>query len=183
MSKTHGLKIWDLCIEIILTLSEGQAEKLYSYLIATYTRRSKVKLYNEKGELDTEGVIRLMPSQYQSIRTKYGDSYIKKAFLELTNYILYLQKNMDSRAEFKQKFKKLQTGSHMMLLGHPDGWVYQKCKNYIIFNKPEIVLNPFMIDDFNTAKKYIESIPREFRKEDMTVQGLLEKFPELNIFE
>lgn len=180
MKSRHGAQIWDLCINIILSLSDRQCEVLYDYLISHYTRRSKIKLYNADGEEDKDhGLIRLMPSQYQTLRTKYGDNYIKKSFKELTNYIKYLDEHQDFRPEYKGKFKKLSSGSHMMLLGHPNGWVFQKCKNYICVEPPKIPTNPYMIDDFNTAREYVKSIPREFREESMDVQGLFLKFPEL----
>ena len=83
-----GNDIYDLLIALIIDLSPNQAKRLYSELLPRYTRKAKVKLYNEQGELDQEnGKVRLMESQYKSIRTKFGDSYVKVAFRELTNYL------------------------------------------------------------------------------------------------
>ena len=88
MSKSklrHGLDIYTMLIDIIMDLSPLQAENLYTELLARYTRRSRTKLYNENGEEDPNGKIRLLPLQYKAIRTKFGDSYMKKACSEFIN--------------------------------------------------------------------------------------------------
>lgn len=173
----HGNSIYDLLIDIIFNLSPYQAERLYSELLPKYTKRARTKLYNKDGEEDSvNGKIRLLKSQYQALRTSFGDSYIKKAFTELTNYIEFLEKNVATNSNYKQKLKKYTTETHNLLL--TEGWVYEKCKQYIVKDRPKININPFMIEDFNTALEYIRTIPEEMRK-SIDVQMLITKFPEL----
>lgn len=174
--RPHGLQIYDLLIDIIMNLSQKQAETLYSELLPRYTRRARTTLYNSNGEEDKNGRVRLLPSQYKSIRTKFGDSYIIKAFTELSNYIEFLEKNQDN-TKYKSKLKDYNSKTHNLLL--TEGWVYEKCKQYIITERPKINVNPYMIDDFHTAVEYIKNIPEEIRDSALDVQMLIMKFPEL----
>lgn len=172
-----GNDIYDLLIALIIDLSPNQAKRLYSELLPRYTRKAKVKLYNEQGELDQEnGKVRLMESQYKSIRTKFGDSYVKVAFRELTNYLKFLEEHQDESV-YKRKYKDYMSKSHNLLL--TEGWVYHKCKGYIISDRPKIALNPFEIEDYNTAKEYIKSISKEIRETALDVKLLYMKFPQL----
>lgn len=173
----HGNTIYDLLIDIVMNLSPFQAEQLYSELLPRYTKRSRVKLYNREGEEDKEGKVRLMQLQYQTIRTNFGDTFINRAFTELTNYIEYLENNLDKDPTYKAKLRKYTSGTHNNVL--TQGWVYEKCKQYIIKNRPSIKVNPYEIEDFNTAKKYIETIPKALRQNALDVQMLIMKFPEL----
>ena len=173
----HGLEIYDLLIELIISISPNQAEKLYSELLPRYTKRARVTLYNSDGEEDSNGKIRLLKSQYKTIRVQFGDSYIKKAFLELTNYINFLEKNQDV-PKYKQKLKDYNSKTHNLLL--TDGWVYEKCKQYIVKDRPKINVNPYMIDDFATAREYVKNIPPAIRNTALDVQMLIMKFPELS---
>lgn len=173
----HGLEIYDLLIELIISISPNQAEKLYSELLPRYTKRARVTLYNSDGEEDNNGKIRLLKNQYKTLRVKFGDSYIKKAFLELTNYINFLEKNQDV-PKYKQKLKDYNSKTHNLLL--TDGWVYEKCRQYIVKDRPKINVNPYMIDDFATAREYIKNIPPAIRNTALDVQMLIMKFPELS---
>ena len=92
----HGLDIYDLLIDLVMNLSPLQAKKLYSELGVRYNKRARTKLYNKDGELDENGKVRLTEYQYKAIRTKFGDSYVKKAFNELTNYIIFLENNQET---------------------------------------------------------------------------------------
>lgn len=173
----HGNDIYSMIIDIVMDLSPNQAEGLYAYLLPRYTTRARSKLYNADGEEDKNGKIRLLPSQYQAIRTKYGDNYIHKAFRELTNYILFLEKNQDI-PKYKQKLKKLEKETHNMILASDGGWVYRKCKSYAVNGRVPVNVNPFLIDDLSTARLYIQSLPANLR--DMPdVQSLLLRFPQL----
>ena len=173
----HGNDIYSMIIDIVMDLSPNQAEGLYAYLLPRYTTRARSKLYNAEGEEDKNGKIRLLPSQYQAIRTKYGDNYMHKAFRELTNYILFLEKNQDI-PKYKQKLKKLEKETHNMILASDGGWVYRKCKSYAVSDRVPVNVNPFLIDDLNTARLYIQSLPANLR--DMPdVQSLLLRFPQL----
>lgn len=173
----HGNDIYSMIIDIVMDLSPNQAEGLYAYLLPRYTTRARSKLYNADGEEDKNGKIRLLPSQYQAIRTKYGDNYMHKAFRELTNYILFLEKNQDI-PKYKQKLKKLEKETHNMILASDGGWVYRKCKSYVVSDRVPVNVNPFLIDDLNTARLYIQSLPANLR--DMPdVQSLLLRFPQL----
>lgn len=173
----HGNDIYSMIIDIVMDLSPNQAEGLYAYLLPRYTTRARSKLYNADGEEDKNGKIRLLPSQYQAIRTKYGDNYMHKAFRELTNYILFLEKNQDI-PKYKQKLKKLEKETHNMILASDGGWVYRKCKSYAVSDRVPVNVNPFLIDDLNTAQLYIQSLPANLR--DMPdVQSLLLRFPQL----
>lgn len=175
----HGNDIYTMLIDIIMDLTPRQAEWLYSDLIGRYTKRGRIKRYNENGDEDKQGRVRLLPNQYNAIRTKFGDSYIKKAFLELTNYIKFLEKNASSSSKYAQKLQKLNSESHNRLIADKDGWVYRKCRDYICAERPRLNLNPFLIDDFATAKEYISNIPKEVRDTSLDVQALLLRFPEL----
>lgn len=173
----HGNDIYSMIIDIVMDLSPNQAEGLYAYLLPRYTTRARSKLYNADGEEDKNGKIRLLPSQYQAIRTKYGDNYIHKAFRELTNYILFLEKNQDI-PKYKQKLKKLEKETHNMILASDGGWIYRKCKSYAVNGRVPVNVNPFLIDDLSTARLYIQSLPANLR--DMPdVQSLLLRFPQL----
>lgn len=173
----HGNSIYDLLVDLIFSLSPYQAERLYSELLPRYSRRAKTHLYNQKGEEDSEGKVRLLPYQYKAIRTNFGDSYMHKAFTELTNYINWLENNQDYKNN-KQKLKDYNSKTHNLLL--TEGWVYEKCKQYIVKERPkQIAINPFMIEDFHTAKEYIKHIPKEIREESLDVKMLMIKFPEL----
>jgi hypothetical protein len=173
----HGNDIYSMIIDIVMDLSPNQAEGLYAYLLPRYTTRARSKLYNADGEEDKNGKIRLLPSQYQAIRTKYGDNYMHKAFRELTNYILFLEKNQDI-PKYKQKLKKLEKETHNMILASDGGWVYRKCKSYAVSDRVPVNVNPFLIDDLNTARLYIQSLPANL-KDMPDVQSLLLRFPQL----
>lgn len=173
----HGNDIYSMIIDIVMDLSPNQAEGLYAYLLPRYTTRARSKLYNADGEEDKNGKIRLLPSQYQAIRTKYGDNYMHKAFRELTNYILFLEKNQDI-PKYKQKLKKLEKETHNMILASDGGWVYRKCKSYAVSDRVPLNVNPFLIDDLNTARLYIQSLPANL-KDMPDVQSLLLRFPQL----
>lgn len=173
----RGNTIYDLLIDLIMNLSPYQADRLYGELLPKYTKRSKVHLYNAEGVEDKDnGKVRLMPLQYQTIRMQFGDTYVTKAFTELTNYIKFLEDNIDS-ADYKSKLNRYVKGTHNEVLTR--GWVFEKCKNYIIKDRPKINLNPYEIEDFNTAKTYIEHIPLELRRTALDVKMLIIKFPEL----
>lgn len=174
----HGNDIYDLLINLVFSLSPLQAENLYTELLPRYTRRAKTKLYNEIGELDSNGKIRLTEYQYKAIRTKFGDSYMRKAFTELTRYIKYLEEHQNDDSKYKTKLKALNSKTHNALLATPDGWVYNKCKQYICTERPKLSVNPYLIDDFATAREYIRTIPEALRH-SIDVQSLLLKFPEL----
>lgn len=173
----HGNKIYDLIIDIVMGLNQRQAEELYNYLLPKYTRRAKVKLYNKLGEEDPNGKVRLLPSQYKAIRVKFGDNYVHKAFTELTSYIEYLEAHVNDDSTIKVKLKKYLSSTHNIVL--TEGWVYNKCKYAIVNERPKININPFLIDDIDTAREYISQIPESMRKTAMDVQSLLLKFPEL----
>lgn len=176
----HGNDTYDMLINLIFSLSPLQAKNLLTELLPRYTKRAKTHLYNAEGIEDTEnGKIRLTELQYKTIRTDFGDTYVKRAFAELTQYIEYLEKNIDSDATYKAKLRKLKSGTHNHLLATMDGWVFNKCKGFIISDRPKINTNPFLIEDINTAREYIRTIPKEIRATAMDVQMLLLKFPEL----
>lgn len=173
----HGNGIYDLLISLIFTLSPYQAERLYSEILPRYSKRAKVKCYNPSLEADANGRIRLTEIQYKSIRAKYGDSYTKKAFLELNNYIEYLEKNQEGDSRNVSKLNKLRTGTHNLLF--TEGWVYEKCNGLVVMDRPQLEVNPYLINDMDTAREYIRSIPKEIRHTAFDVKSLLMKFPEL----
>lgn len=174
----HGLDVYDLLLEIIYNLSPLQAKKLYTELLPRYTKRAKTHLYNENGEEDINGRIRLLPYQYKAIRTKYGDTFMRRAFSDLTNYIKFLEENQETSSKYKAKLREYNSKTHANLF-EPDGWVYEKHKAYIVSEKPKLQINPYLIEDFTTAKEYIESISPELRDTAIDVQMLIMKFPEL----
>lgn len=149
----HGLEIYDLLIGLVLSLSPLQAENLYTELLPKYTKRSHTKLYNEYGDPDPHGKIRLTEYQYKAIRTKFGDTYMRRAFKELTDYIIYLERNADSDTRCKAKLKTLNSKTHNAILATEDGWVYNKHKSYVCTERPLVSVNPYLIDDFATAKE------------------------------
>lgn len=173
----HGVSTQDLLIGLILELSPKQCEKLYTELLPRYSKRAKTHLYNAQGEEDENGKIRLLPYQYQAIRTKFGDSYMKKAFTELTSYIQYLEDNQDTNSKYKAKLRDYNSKTHAYML--QDGWVYEKCKAYICSERPKVSIDPYNIGDLETAKEYIRSIHPSMRATAMDVKILIMKFPEL----
>ena len=174
--KTQGNDIYDLLIDLVMGLSPKQAKKLYNYCLPKYTKRAHVRLYNADGEEDPNGKVRLTPQQYRAIRTNYGDTYMKRAFAELTNYIEYMEQHVNDKSEYKTRLKKYNTETHNIML--TQGWVYNKHKDYIIKDRPKVNINPFMIEDINTAREYIRSIPKS-QRDSLDVQSLLTKFPTL----
>ena len=178
MASKHkqGNDIYDLVINLILNLSPDQCLKVYNELEARYARQKGTVLYNELGEEDRNGRIRLTRYQYKTIRTKFGDSYMKVAFRELNDYIAFLEEHFNEKPAYKQQLKKYKSGTHNLELS--EGWVYKKCKQYICSEPPKLNINPFMIEDYATAKEYIKSIPKELRN-SLDVKALLLKFPQL----
>lgn len=174
----RGLDIYDLLIDIVMNLSPLQAKNLYIELSSRYSKRGRTKLYNSNGELDSKGKVRLTDYQYKALRTDYGDTYIKRAFTELTNYIEYLEANQESSVKYRQKLRDYNSKTHINFLKE-DGWVYQKCKGYVCKERIKINLNPYTIEDFNTAVEYIRSIPKDIRENAFDVKMLMMKFPEL----
>ena len=173
----QGNDIYDLLINLVLNLSPNQAERVYSELMARYTRGARTKLYNEFGEIDKNGKVRLLESQYKSMRVKFGDTYIRKAFTELTEYIKYLETHLEDSPEYKKKLKDYNSKTHNVIL--TEGWVYHKCKQYILKEKPKLNINPYIIDDLPTAKAYVQSIPKNLWETAMDVKMLFLKFPQL----
>ena len=114
--------------------------------------KRKRKHYN--GEEDKDGLVRLTKYQYKTIRTKFGDSYVKKSFTELSNYIRFLEEHLNEKPVYKQQLKKYKSGTHNLEL--TKGWVYNKCKQYIMTEPVKLNVNPFMIEDYATAKAYIK---------------------------
>lgn len=178
MASKHkqGNDIYDLLIYLVTNLSPNQALKLYNEIEPRYARQKGTVYYNENGEEDRDGKVRLTRYQYKTMRTKFGDSYIKKAFGELTSYITFLEEHLNEKPIYKQQLKKYKSGTHNLELS--EGWVYNKCKQYICSEPPKLNINPFMIEDYATAKEYIKSIPEEMRN-SLDVKALLMKFPQL----
>lgn len=174
----RGLDIYDLLIDIVMNLSPLQAKNLYIELSARYKKSGRTKLYNSVGELDPKGKVRLTEYQYKALRTDYGDTFIKVAFTQLTEYIEYLERNQDCSVKYQQKLREYNSKTHMNLL-KKGGWVYEKCKKYICKDRIKIAINPYTIEDFNTACEYIKSIPKELRENAFDVKMLIMKFPEL----
>lgn len=178
MAEKHkqGNDIYDLLINLILNLSPQQCLKVYNELQPRYARQKGTVYYNSEGEKDLDGKVRLTEYQYKTLRTKYGDSYIKKSFTELSNYIEFLEQHVNEKPVYKQQLKKYKSGTHNLEL--TSGWVYNKCKQYICTEPPKLNVNPFMIEDYNTAREYIRSLPEDMRN-CLDVKALLLKFPQL----
>lgn len=172
----QGNDIYDLLINLILNLSPSQCLKVYNELQPKYARQKGTVLYNENGDEDKDGKVRLTRYQYKALRTKFGDSYIKKAFMELTRYIQFLEEHFEEKPIYKQQLKKYKSGTHNLELS--EGWVWNKCKQYICNEPPKVTINPFMIEDYNTAREYIRSLPPDMRN-CLDVKALLLKFPQL----
>lgn len=176
----EGNDDYTLLLDIIMSLSPKEAKRLLTELTPRYTRKGHTHLYNEEGIEDKEnGRIRLMPSQYKAIRTKFGETYMKKAFTELTNYIKFLEEHINDNPTYKAKLKKLKQGTHNVILASEDGWVYMKHKNSIVANRPTINVNPYTINDINLAREYLRTVPKSLWANSMDVESLLMKFPQL----
>ena len=52
-------------------------------------------------------------------------------------------------------------------------------KNVNSISAAKLNINPYTIEDINTAREYIKHIPKEIRATAMDVQLLIMKFPEL----
>lgn len=174
----HGLTIYEQLVDLIMTLTPNQAKNLYSELAPRYNRRMKTTLYNEKGEEDINGKVRLTKHQHQSIRTKFGDTFMFKAYAEVTNYIIFLENNQETSSKYKQKLREMNSKTHNHIIANEDGWVYNKCRQYICAERPKLQINPYLIEDFATAKEYIKTVPPTMR-DSMDIQLLMQKFPEL----
>lgn len=175
----HNNDDYSLLIDLIMGLSPGQAKSLLAELTPRYTRRMKTRLYNERGEEDPNGKVRLTEYQHKVIRTTFGESFMKKAYQEMTRYIEYLEKHSDSNPACKSKYKAYMSKTHNHYIGNEDGWVFQKCKHLIFADRPKIALNPYLIDDLHTAREYIRTVPKELVSSSMDVKMLIMKFPEL----
>lgn len=178
MARKHqqGNDIYDLTINLILNLSPDQCLKVYNELQPRYDRQKGTVIYDENGEENKDGKIRLTRYQYKALRTKYGDSYMKVAFRELTDYITFLEEHFNEKPIYKQQLKKYKSGTHNLELS--TGWVYRKCKQYVCNDPPKININPFTIEDYATAKEYVKSLPEDMRH-CLDVKALLLKFPQL----
>ena len=178
MTEKQGNDIYDLLIGLILELSPNTARRLYNEIKPRYSRnaRNKIKLYNQDGTLDPMGKIRLTEYQYKAMRLKFGDSYIRKAFTELTNYINFLENHQDE-SKYRSSLTRYNTGSHNVLL--TEDWVYNKCKQYISKEPPKVSVNPYMIDDYPTAKEYVKNIHPSLWDTALDVRVLFIKFPQL----
>ena len=184
-SSDNGNDNYTMLIDIIINLTPKQARDLYQELKPRFTRKSRTKLYNVLGEIDTEnGKIRLTEYQYKSLRTKYGDTYIHKAFQALDNRIRYYEQHLDEHSpydgkSYKLKLREMNNRTHIKELEY-GGNIYEYCKQYISAQAPELRVNfnPYLIEDVSVARKYIESLSLEMRKYP-DVQFLVEKFPEL----
>lgn len=178
MAQKHkqGNDIYDLLINLVLNLSPDQCLKVYNELQPRYERQKGTVYFNENGDEDSSGKVRLTKYQYKTLRTKYGDTYIKKAFSELTSYIEFLEEHINEKPIYKQQLKKYKSGTHNLEL--TSGWVFNKCKQYVCSDPPKLNVNPFMIEDYHTAKEYIKSLPPDMR-DCLDVKALLLKFPTL----
>jgi len=181
----RGNDNYSMLIDLIMTLSPAQARKEYEALKIKYSKRARVKIYNELGQEDKEnGKIRLTEHQYKSLRVKYGDTYVNKAFTRLTEYIKWLEENPDyigkDGKSGRYKLTELNKRSHNKELSY-GGWVYRELKHLICVQNglEDIVINPFLIEDYSVARKYVESLSPEMRKMPDVI-WLVEKFPELN---
>lgn len=173
----QGNDIYDLLINLILDLTPKQAGSLYSDLLSRFKKSSRTKRYNENGELDPNGKVRLMESQFNAIRAKFGMSYVKKSFYELSEYIKYLEEHLGTSPEFKSKLRTYESKTHNNIL--TEGWVFRKCKQYISVEKPKINVNPFEIEDYPTAVEYLKSIPKSTWDTALDVKMLIMKFPQI----
>lgn len=174
----HGLETLDLLIELVLSLTPNQVGMLYTELLSRYKpEKARTKRYNKDGELDPKGKVRLTEYQHKAIRTKYGETYMRRAYTEMSNYIEYLEHNIDVPRN-RQALQRINSRTHNPEIGKTDGWVYRKCQQYVCVERPKININPYLIDDFATAREYIKSIPPALR-ESMDVKLLIQKFPEL----
>jgi hypothetical protein len=178
-SLERGNDNYTMLIDLILSLTPNQVKLLYQELKARFTNRGHTRLYNLEGEIDKEkGKVRLTPYQYQAIRTKYGDNYMKHALKEMTEYLTWLELHQDI-PKYRSQLLKLNSRTHSKEMDY-DGWIYNKCKKYISEVLSENVkVNPFLIDDISVARKYIESLSPEMRRMPDVI-CLLEKFPELH---
>ena len=174
----QGNDIYDLLIGLILELSPNAARRLYNEVKPRYSKnaRNKIKLYNQDGQLDPLGKVRLTEYQYKAMRLKFGDSYIRKAFTELTSYITFLENHQDE-SKYRSSLTRYNTGSHNVLL--TEDWVFNKCKQYISKEPPKVCVNPYMIDDYNTAKEYVKNINKALWETALDVRVLFIKFPQL----
>lgn len=175
---------YTMLIDLIMTLTPNQVKKEYERMKITYSKRAKRKHYNELGQEDEEGKIILTEHQYKSIRVKYGDTYIYHAFKRLTDYIKWLEEHPDHIGKDGKrgitKLNALNKRTHDKELSY-GGWVYDEMKNYICVQDDlkDVIINPFLINDYDVAKKYIECLSPEMRKQPDVI-WLVEKFPELN---
>lgn len=179
MSDKQGNDIYDLLIDLIMQLSPNAARRLYNEVKPRYSRnaRNQIKLYNQDGELDPMGKVRLTEYQYKAMRLKFGDSYIRKAFTELTNYISFLERHQDESKYRAKLYQYKNKGSHNVLL--TEDWVYDKCKYLISKDPPKVAVNPYMIDDYATAKEYVKNINKSLWETALDVRLLFIKFPTL----
>ena len=93
-------------------------------------------------------------------------------------YIKFLEDNQETNTKYKSKLRDYNSKTHMNFF-KDGGWVYEKCKQYICTDRIKIAINPYEIEDFNTAVEYIRSIPKDIRDNAFDVKMLMMKFPEL----
>lgn len=178
----QGNDIYDLLIHLILELSPQQASLLYKEILPRYSKkhRSKTKIYNRLGVEDANGKIRLTEFQWRAIKTSCGMEFVGRAFGTLTDYIEYLEAHVDEPGN-KAKLKNYMGRTHNKELTK-GGWAYEKCKRWISKETPKINVNPYLIEDFVTAKKYVLSLSPDLW-DCADVQYLLLKFPTLKDFQ
>lgn len=89
-----------------------------------------------------------------------------------------MEDNQETNAKYKSKLRDYNSKTHMNFF-KDGGWVYEKCKQYICTDRIKIAINPYEIEDFNTAVEYIRSIPKDIRDNAFDIKMLMMKFPEL----
>lgn len=181
-SMDRGNNNFSMLMDIICNLTPKQIEREYIRMRTRYTKRGLTKLWNAEGEQDKEnGKIRLTEYQMKALYIKYGETYMKHALQQLTDYIVFMEEHPDYMSKkgrtAKEILDDLQTRNHTKELD--GGWVFDKMKKYVRKVDTYISVNPFVIEDISVARKYIESLPMEMRKMP-DVMWLVEKFPELN---
>lgn len=175
-----------LLLDMIMNLSDTQVERIYKELFARYgaTKGSHKQPYNPDGVIDKEnGYVLLTKHQFKSLLTKYGENYVHHAFKEWQNYLIYLKEHPDFKdkqgVRYGYKYEQYMKRTHIKELSE-GGWIYTNNKKYIhtVSKEVNIQVNPYLINDYTVARKYVESLSIPMRS-NPDVMFLVRKFPEL----
>lgn len=184
MVRKETLQPKEILIAYVSTLSEKKCKEAYQVLQERFEiHRKKSLLFNRQGieALAPDGKIRLTPNQFQLVLETYGERGFHRLCEILYDYIVNLEERAPFEVVAKRRLKEYSKISHYHKL--TKGWVAQRYEeeNPIINSKPPTMdeNKPLYFEDVTSKDKairYINSIPKHLRFDDVDVQYLMNMY-------